>query len=176
MNREIELLLIALLLAGVAASTDLWQRRIPNWLTYSGIVAGLVLQSAFLGWKGLLSALAGCLMGGGAMLALYAIRAMGGGDVKLLAAIGSVVGPQNVLVILLATAIVGGVLAVFVALFCSRLLATLKNLVCLMRFHAVRGLEAHPELNLENPSAVRLPYGLAIAGGTLYALLIHLRR
>jgi prepilin peptidase CpaA len=110
------------------------------------------------------------------MLALYAIRAMGGGDVKLLAAIGSLTGPQNALVILLATAIVGGVLAVFVALFHRRMLGTLKNLVCLMRFHAVRGLEAHPELNLANPSAVRLPYGLAIAGGTLYALLIHLRR
>lgn len=176
MNQDLELLLIALLLAGAGAITDLWQRRIPNWLTYPGILAGGFLQSVFFGWRGLLTALAGCALAGGAMLVLYVIRAMGGGDVKLLAAIGSVVGPQKVLVILLATAIMGGVLAILVALFRGRSLATLKNLLCLMRFHAVRGLEVHPEHNLENPSAMRLPYGLAIAGGTLYALVIYLRR
>jgi hypothetical protein len=37
-------------------------------------------------------------------------------------------------------------------------------------------LQTHPELNLDNPTALRMPYGLAIAAGTLYALLLILWR
>ena len=37
-----------------AAITDVTARRIPNRLTYSAIVGGLVLQAALYGWQGLL--------------------------------------------------------------------------------------------------------------------------
>jgi len=35
-------------------------------------------------------------------------------------------------------------------------------------FHAQQGLQTHPTVNLDNPGAVRMPYGLAFAAGTLY--------
>jgi len=179
MDRATYLLLAALLLAVTAAITDLQRHRIPNWLTYPGIGLGIASRGAvhpdpvFLGcygWKGgLLSGLAGCLLAGGIMFVFFMVRAMGAGDVKIMAAIGSFVGPRQAVDILLATAICGGILAIGYALYRRRMISTLKNVGSVLRFHAWAGVQAHPELNLDNPAALRMPYGLAIALGTLYA-------
>lgn len=175
MNWELYLVIGALALAILSALVDVRQQRIPNWLTYPGIVLGFVLRSIAFGWKGFLSALAGCAFAGGIVLLFYLMHAMGAGDVKLLAAIGSLVGPQQGAVVLLATAIAGGLLALLVVLLRRTVGETLRNLVSLVRFHAAAGLRTHPNLNLDNPSAARMPYGLAIAAGTLYAFLIMWR-
>jgi prepilin peptidase CpaA len=176
MNPDILLLLIALALAITAAVFDVQQHRIPNRLTYPGIVLGMVLRGVLFGWKGLASAGEGLLIAGGIMLVFYAVRAMGAGDVKLMAAIGSLVGPGHAVVVLLATAICGGVMAIFYAVYRRRFGATVRNLGSVLWFHARSGLQTHPELNLDNPTALRMPYGLAIATGTLYAFLIMLWR
>ena len=176
MHRDIALLIIALALAITAAVFDVQQRRIPNWLTYPGIVVGLVLRGVLFGWKGLASAGEGLLLAGGIMLLFYLVRAMGAGDVKLMAAIGALVGPGHAIVVLLATAICGGVMAIAYAVYRGRMWATIKNVGWVLWFHARAGLQVHPELNLDNPTALRMPYGLAIASGTLYALLLMLWR
>lgn len=169
MDRATYLLLAAVLLAVTAAATDLKGRRIPNWLTYPGILLGLAARGTLLGWKGLATGVGGCLLAGGIMLVFFMVRAMGAGDVKIMAAIGSFVGPRNIVTVLLATAICGGVLAIAYALYRRRMVSTLKNVGSVLRFHAWAGVQAHPELNLDNPAALRMPYGLAIALGTLYA-------
>jgi prepilin peptidase CpaA len=171
MNPHLFLRFDALLVAAIAAVIDVRQHRIPNWLTYPGIVMGIVLRWSFFGWRGLGSAVAGCVLAGGIVFLFYLVRAMGAGDVKLLAAIGSLVGPSDGVVVLAATAISGGVLALFYVMFRRRLGATLRNVGSVLTFHSWNGLRAHPELNLDNPSALRMPYGLAIATGTLYAFL-----
>lgn len=168
MNRESILLCVALALAVFAAVLDLQQHRIPNWLTYPGILVGFALRGVFFGWKGLLSALLGFLLAGGVMFLFYAVRAMGAGDVKLLAAIGALAGPRQAVGVLLATAIFGGILAIVYAFSKRRMLSTLKNVGSVLRFHAVSGVHSHPKVNLDNPAALRMPYGLAIALGTLY--------
>ncbi len=169
MNWDAFLLFDALALAVGAAVVDVQHHRIPNWLTYPGIALGILLRSLFFGWKGLGSGVEGCLLGGGIVFLFYAIRAMGAGDVKLLAAIGSFAGPSRTIVVLLATAICGGVLAIVYAIYKRRAGATLRNVGSVLQFHAASGIQAHPELNLDNPSALRMPYGLAIAAGALYS-------
>ena len=169
MGRESLLFLAALLISVVAAVIDLRQHRIPNWLTYSGLLLGVAMRGVFLGWKGLLSALLGCLLAGGVMLVFYMVRAMGAGDVKIMAAIGAWIGPREAVNVLLATAICGGVLAIAYAIYRKRMVSTLRNVGSVLRFHAWAGVQSHPELNLDNPSALRMPYGLAIALGALYA-------
>ena len=72
---------------------------------------------------------------------------------------------------LLTTALCGGVLAIVYAMCRRRIRATVMNLGVVLRFHAGAGLQAHPELNLDNPAALRMPYGLAIAAGTFYVFL-----
>ena len=172
MHRDIALLIVALALAITAAVFDVLQHRIPNWLTYPGIVLGVVLRGVLFGWKGLGSAGEGLLLTGGIMFLFYAVRAMGAGDVKLMAAVGSLVGPGQAIVVLLATAICGGVMAIVYSVYRGRMGATIRNLGSVLWFHARSGLQAHPELNLDNPTTLRMPYGLAIATGTLYAFLL----
>lgn len=171
MSTELFLLFDALAVAVAAAVIDVQQRRIPNWLTYSAMVMGLLLRAYYFGWRGLLTAVGGCLLAGGIVFVFYAVRAMGAGDLKLLAAIGSMVGPHFAIITLLATAIAGGVLALIYVAYRGRMRATFVNVGSVMKFHAWGGLQAHPELNLDNPVALRMPYGLAIAAGTLYTFL-----
>jgi prepilin peptidase CpaA len=171
MDRDLLLLLTALALAIIAAISDVQHHRIPNRLTYPGIALGVVLRGLLFGWKGLISAITGCLVAGGVMFVFYVVRAMGAGDVKLMAAIGSLVGLGHTGVVLLATAVCGGVLAIGYAVYGRRVGATLKNVGSVLRFHSWAGLQPHPELNLDNPATLRMPYGLAIAAGTLYACL-----
>jgi Flp pilus assembly protein protease CpaA len=128
MNPDLVLLSVALVLAAAAAAFDVQQRRIPNWLTFPGIVLGVVLRGMLLGCKGAAGALAGCLLAGGIFLLFYAVRAMGAGDVKLAGAIGSLLGSGDAAALLLATAICGGVLAIAHAVFRHRICATVMNL------------------------------------------------
>jgi prepilin peptidase CpaA len=173
MNSHLILGVDALLVALLAAAIDVRQRRIPNWLTYPAIGMGVVLRSAFFGWRGLGTALAGCFFAGGIVLVFYAVRAMGAGDVKLLAALGSLLGFHGVIPVLLATAIAGGILALIYAIVRRRVGSTFRNVGSVMLYHSGRGLQAHPEVNLDNPSALRMPYGLAIATGTVYAFVMN---
>src|SRR3954449_12341400 len=100
--------LTALLVAG--AWTDYRQRRIPNWLTMSGIVLALVLRLAT-GPGMLIEGLIGVLLAFVLTLPLLMLGVMGGGDAKLLMAIGSFMGPRNFLWAGVLIAIVGGMMA-----------------------------------------------------------------
>ena len=159
----------AVVWAVLAAAWDVWKGRIPNYLTYSGILLGLLARLLLSGWREALDGLAACLLGGGIFLLFFLVRGMGAGDVKLMAAIGAFAGLRQTVVILLTTAIAGGLLAIGYMIFYRRGLRTLQNLAALFRFHMIFGWQAHPEINLENPTAVRMPYALAIAAGTIYS-------
>jgi prepilin peptidase CpaA len=166
----------ALVIAGIGGAMDVATHRIPNRLTYPVMLVAIVGRSALQGWHGLGNALVGGLIGGGAFLVFFLLHAMGAGDVKLIAAIGCLVGPASAIKIVLASAIAGGIFAVIYALWQGRLRAVLVNVFDLIRFHAVAGAEMHPTLNLSNPQAARLPYGVAIAAGVLYSVLAFYRR
>jgi prepilin peptidase CpaA len=159
----------ALVSVGLAVGWDLRQGRIPNRLTYGSIAFGLLLRIILGGGRGALDGLAAGLVGGGIFLLLFLVRGMGAGDVKLMTAVGVWSGLRHLLMIMIVTAIAGGVLALGYMVARKRGLRTLRNLGALLRFHAVAGLTPHPEINLENPQAVRIPYAVAIAAGTFYA-------
>lgn len=152
----------------VAAITDLRSRRIPNRITYPAMLAGLVLETLAYGWHGLLRSFEGGLLFGGIFLLFHLVRAMGAGDVKLATALGCIVGPSASLQVMFFTAIAGGALAIIVMIATGRVLQTLRNTLSVVGFHVVHGLRAHPVVNLDNPGAARMPYGLAFAAGTLY--------
>src|SRR5215471_4225376 len=113
--RGADAILLALVIC--AAIYDARYRRIPNWLTVSGVLFGIALNSftgrpdfgVDPGVAGLLFALKGMGLGFGLYLALHLLRAMGAGDVKLMAAVGSLVGWQDWFGIFVFTAIIGGI-------------------------------------------------------------------
>jgi prepilin peptidase CpaA len=166
----------ALVVAGIGAATDVASRRIPNKLTYTGMLLAIAGHTVAQGWHGLASALAGGLIGGGAFLAFFLLHAMGAGDVKLITAVGCMAGAAASLQIVLASAIAGGIFALVFSLWQGRLRSVLGNVVDLLKFHAMAGAEVHPSLNLSNPQAARMPYGVAIAAGALYSVLAFYRR
>jgi prepilin peptidase CpaA len=166
----------ALLVSVAAGVWDVREQRIPNSLTYPALLAGVAGRTAFLGWHGLSSSVLGLLLAGGIFFVLYAVRATGAGDVKLMAALGAIVGAPRALEIVLAAAVAGGVLAVFVMVYRRKVLDTLRNMAGVVGHHARFGLEPHPDINLLNPATIRLPYGLAIAAGTCFAFVSLLWR
>jgi prepilin peptidase CpaA len=158
-------------MCALAAAIDLRSRRIPNWLTLSLALAGL-LHAWLMPQHGIGLAAAGKGLAAGFFVpfVFFAIGALGAGDVKLLAAVGVWVGAKPILLIMLAAAILGGVLAIVQALMQRRLalvvgntalLAT--NLMNVRRFGVAKvvAMGAEPP-TLENT----LPYGVAIAAAT----------
>jgi prepilin peptidase CpaA len=159
---------LASAVAVVAAITDVRDRRIPNRTTYSAMIAGLVLQIAVHGWRGILLGMGGGVLFGGVFLFFYFVRAMGAGDVKLAGTLGCIIGPAASWQVMFFTAVAGGLIAIFVMVFTGRVQQTLRSTLSVAGFHVLHGLRAHPVANLDNPSAARMPYGLAFAAGTLY--------
>jgi len=160
----------AILAVGLTTAVliDVRSRRIPNWLT--ALMAGAGLVMALGGVSGLTVTQAALGLVGGLVLMLpgHALGATGAGDVKLLAAVGTIVGPRVVFSAFLATAVVGGLFAVIVAVRRGRLHATLEG---------TRQLVASPSAAKETIEAPgrknRFAYGPAIAVGTLVAVLMR---
>jgi prepilin peptidase CpaA len=164
------LLICALILAVFAAIEDVRHRRIPNRLTYSGFLAALLVRYFVLGWPGFRDGLIASLGAGGLLFLLFLLRGMGAGDVKLMAAVGAWAGRVYIVNLLFAAVLAGGVIAVAVILYRKRVLVTLANTVELVRHHLTAGLQPHPELNIDKPGSMRVPFAPAIAVGTLYCL------
>jgi prepilin peptidase CpaA len=94
------------------AGIDLRTGRIPNALTAATAATGLTLAVAGVTGTSPLASLAGGALGLGLMLPGHIAGGTGAGDVKLMGALGTVVGPGAVVVMFLASAIAGGVLAI----------------------------------------------------------------
>jgi prepilin peptidase CpaA len=159
-------LLTALACAVLGALCDVRSRRIPNLLTGSSALIGLAMHLCLQGWSAMAKAALAGAIGGGVFLLFYLSGGMGAGDVKLMAAVSVVAGLGHLGEALLATSLLGGVLAIGWALLCGQLKGVLANVCRLMLHHGKHGLTQHRELNLTNPSTLRLPYGVAIAAGT----------
>ena len=93
-----------------AAVSDIRRRRIPNWtvITLIGLFAVLVIA---VHGAGLLSALAAAGVALAVSVALYAFRLIGAGDSKLITAVALFAGLGYLPLLILATALTGGVIA-----------------------------------------------------------------
>ncbi|HEY0585977.1 MAG TPA: prepilin peptidase [Pseudoduganella sp.] len=152
-----------------AAAIDLDRRRIPNWLTFGAWIAALPVQMAIHGVAtGSLAWLYGWLVGLALFLPFYLLRGMAAGDVKLLATVGAWLGVSMVLKIALATCVIGGVWALALLLVTRQTLATLSRVGHMLRVAIQRG--ARPVQPEAEASAGSIPYGVAIAAGTLAML------
>jgi prepilin peptidase CpaA len=169
----IEAVLIIVLLA--AAIYDVRYRRIPNWISVSGTLVGLLLNGfLYHGAPGLIFSLKGLLMGFGVYFLLYVLHAMGAGDVKLMAAVGSLVGWQDWFGIFLITAILGGIMAMLLSLARGRVKTTFWNVGFILgeMGHGRAAYMTREELDVKSPKSVGLPHGAVIAVGTIFFLSI----
>jgi prepilin peptidase CpaA len=164
---------LTLLTASVALGAgvmDIFTRRVPNWLTLPSAAALLLLQFLAGGAHALGAAIIAVLVAGGVFLLFFMAGGMGGGDVKLIAALAAGIGLPNTGALLMLTAIVGGIMAVMLALRHGKLRSSLANVGTIAMHHCYAGFEPHPDLHVYNPRTLRLPYAVAIAAGTLLTL------
>jgi prepilin peptidase CpaA len=147
-----------------AAAVDLRTRRVPNWLTFGTAALGVTMATAHLSGIGVAGAVEGLLVGLVLMLPGHVIGRTGAGDVKLLAALGTLLGPRSIAMAFLYSAIVGGALAVMVAMRRSRLRETLEGTATLVCSGGANAAE------IEKPTADnRFAYAPAIAIGAVVA-------
>lgn len=152
----------AVLLSVVAAWTDFRSRRIPNWLTVSGLALGIALNVAATGWGGLKTSLLGAGLGLLLLLPFVLLRSLGAGDWKLAGALGAFVGWSELLNLLLGSIFVAGIMAVALVIYKRRVGQTLRNIGhligSLLSFHMPGA-----EVSLDNPQSLKVPYGVALA-------------
>jgi prepilin peptidase CpaA len=166
---------VAVACALVGSVFDVKSRRIPNIITFPSMLIGLALHLALGGWKQFLSALAGGLICGIVFLVFYIAGGMGAGDVKLITAVGCIFGLPHIAYLLVLTSLCGGAMAIVMALSRGRLQQTLSNVGAIAAHHTQEGLQPHPDLNLSNTNTLRLPYAVAIAGGSLLTLYFQIQ-
>jgi prepilin peptidase CpaA len=152
---------------GVATWTDLRSRRIPNWLVFPFMAAGVGVQGWLHGWHGVAQSLEGFALGALLFGVLAAMGGMGMGDVKLFAGIGAWIGPGQLMLALVITGLAGGVMALGWALLGGFAGELLKGSGDLLLGWKRRGTLAHSGLTLASPRARKMPYAPAIAIGTL---------
>jgi prepilin peptidase CpaA len=157
---------------------DVRYRRIPNWLSVSGVLLGIALNTfLYQGWPGARLSLVGMAAGFGVYFLLYALRAMGAGDVKLMAAIGSIIGWQDWFGTFLITALIGGAMALILVALKGRVKTTMWNVGFIIN-EMKSGRPAYlskEELDVRSPKAMGLPHGAVIAVGTIFFLALASR-
>jgi prepilin peptidase CpaA len=156
----------AVLIAICAGVLDWRYRRIPNWLTVSGAVMGLLVNASIFGWAGVKSALVGLALGLAVLFPFVLLRSLGAGDWKLAGALGACLGPQPLIVVLMGTILIAGVMALAVVIWKGRLLQTLKNIGGMLgAFFHLRLPGA--EVSLDSPQSTKIPFGVAMAAAVL---------
>jgi prepilin peptidase CpaA len=100
----------------MVALIDLHTHRIPNELSATAAVLGLIAQASLSGAPGLLSALAGAAIVLAIFLPFYLLRAIGAGDVKAMATVGIFLGVQATPLAAAFTLIAGSIVGVVVLL------------------------------------------------------------
>ena len=160
------LLAVAMILAMVAGWTDWRSRRIPNWLTVSGLLLGVAANGIAGGWSGLKTSLLGAGLGLLLLLPFVLVRSLGAGDWKLAGALGAIVGPGVLADLLIGSVFVAGIMALGLVIYKGRLKETLRNIARLLGSMVSLRMPG-AEVSLDNPQSLKIPYGVALAVTTL---------
>jgi prepilin peptidase CpaA len=167
MNAAQLIWILTLALTFSAALLDWRSRRIPNWLTVPGLLLGVAVHTGLTGWHGTLFALWGAGLALLILLPLVLLRALGAGDWKLMGAVGAFLGWQLFLFVMFGSILASGVMAVVQVYRTGRVMETLRNMVTLVRGFLAFGLKKNPQISLDNPRLLKLPFGVAVAAATV---------
>jgi prepilin peptidase CpaA len=157
-------------LAGLIIYYDVKYRRIPNLAVIFGLISGLIINSIYSGFAGIVSSIEGCLIAFLPMLGLHLFGAMGAGDVKLFGAIGAVVGAKLILPTMFVVIMIGGMLGVYTMLRSGRVFSTLHGVLRIF-VGLLPGWEM-PRFSLPPDRKHTIPYGVAITTGSLISVLV----
>ncbi|HUE21619.1 MAG TPA: hypothetical protein VMQ86_08055, partial [Bryobacteraceae bacterium] len=96
------------------------------------------------------------------LLPFVFLRSLGAGDWKLAGALGAFVGWEVLVNLLIGSVFVAGVMALGLVIYKGRFKQTMHNigrlLASMLMFHM-----PGPEVSLDNPQSLKVPYGVALA-------------
>lgn len=159
--------IVALAIAACACVTDIRSRRIPNFLTFGGALAGVLFSGVTGSTHGLFMSTAGWVVGLMVYLLPFVLGGLGAGDVKLVAALGAWLGPSEVAWLALYAGVAGGVGALAIALLHSYLSQAFRNIYLLLMHWRVVGLRPLHEVSLAGSSGPRLAYAVPVFAGLI---------
>ena len=172
MDTPLLILLITLLF--MASYTDLRSYRIPNLLTFPGMLAALTYHTITSGWNGFFFSVAGVIVGTALLIIPYLMGGMGAGDAKLMGMVGAFLGTEKVLITFLFSALAGGLYSiVMLIVFRRQYKGRAANL-----WHSFLGLVLTRKLdsvsNEGDQTGPKLCYGLAISMGTVLYIVLNM--
>jgi prepilin peptidase CpaA len=165
-----------LVVLAVATFTDLRTRRIPNWLVFPFLLAGVVISpwrpdwsgsSRSFGWHGLGQSFAGLGLGLLVYGILFWLGGMGSGDVKLCAAIGAWIGPEQTFWAVFYTALAGGIMAMCWIAYHKIFRKLFRYAGNLVLGRTRSKVDSDAENSLDDLLKRKMPYAPAITLGTL---------
>ncbi len=165
-------ILVILLL--IAAWNDICYFRIPNELIVTGITIAILTHIIIphsMGESGIAMAFIGMAVSFLLFSPLFLMHVMGAGDIKLMVMIGAFVGPIDILIVTLYVMLAGGVLAIGIVLFRDN--NVLRKIISNIRtsLHVDKFIQSNFSIAESlTTSTEKLPYGVAIAGGTFFYL------
>jgi len=165
-------LLLAGFLALWAGALDWRYRRIPNWLTVPGLLAGVAVNAVAGGWSGAKGSLLGAGLGLAVLLPFVLIKALGAGDWKLIGALGACLGPMRLIAVLVGSMFVAGLMALVLIIYKGRVRQAFGNIVRMIGAFLTLHLPG-PEVSLDNPESVKIPFGVAVALTVLFFIVRH---
>ena len=161
MSGRLAIDVLLLLILAAAAVSDLRTRKVRNELTYTSVLAGLLLNGVVdpggVGWG---PAALGLLIGFVSIFVVYVAGGLGGGDVKLMAAVGAFLGTHDVVYALLYTCLVGAVMSVGI------IVANEGFLGLMFRIRAAFGKSA----NDPKEGRLRMPFAIPVLLGCAWVI------
>jgi len=164
--------IVATLLIFLALSVafDLRVRRIPNLLSGTGIIVGLILNVVESGVFGIWTSLGGAALVMGILIWPFAAGGIGGGDVKMMGAVGALIGPRFAVMGLVFGMIIGGIIMSAHLARIGRLKEKLASIASMLGV-ALGTRSVRPLLvRADDEAAIALPYSVPLAIGTVVAL------
>jgi prepilin peptidase CpaA len=163
-------LVLLMPLAVIVIYYDVRYRRIPNLVVVAALVAGLCINTSFLGLPGTIASLKGLGLAFLPMFLMHIFGAMGAGDVKLFAAVGAVVGVALVPMTFVVVVMLGAALAVYSMLRSGTVFSTLHGVLRIF-VGVLPGWEM-PRFAMPPDRSHTIPYGVAIMLGSLISTLV----
>ena len=165
---------IAFIVVFAAAVMDYQKFRIPNFLTFSTMIFGLVWHSFSPNGQGFGETAGGIAIGFLSLSPFFAVGGMGAGDVKLMMAIGSLLGVPLTFSIFLASSITCGLYSVYIIVARSRFFFTLDRFrlmfyrAVLIGHHLISDDQYISESNKTSSNSPDLiPFGVMVAIGMI---------
>jgi prepilin peptidase CpaA len=169
-NWHVKVVCVVLIVAAYIDGKDL---RVPNWITFPMVLAGLVFNTWIGSWGnldgGFVGGFVGMIVGLACLMPLYAVGGMGAGDVKLMAGIGAWLGAWVTFYAFCVSTVVGAVMAICMVMYKNRFKKHYANfLMILMEWMTIKDPNELSKLAAERkPTMMLLPYGIPICIGSI---------